>query len=114
MSDIKEFKVDSRDYFSKSMYYCKEFLKSNKKINIVANTLNANEATRLAETLKRFGYIEFDDIKTETKVVNDTRQVRLVITVHVTSDFDRLYKENEEERKRNQKAKTKINQSSCY
>ena len=107
MSDIKEFKVDSRDYFSKSMYYCKEFLKSNKKINIVANTLNANEATRVAETLKRLGYIEFDDIKTETKVVNDTRQVRLVITVHVTSDFDRLYKENEEERKKRQEEREK-------
>ena len=99
MSDIKEFEVDSREYFSKSMYQFKEFLKANKKIKIVASTLNANQAARLAETLRRLGYIEFDDIQTETVIRNDSRQVRLIITVHVTSDFDKLYQEHEAERK---------------
>ena len=104
MSEIKEFKVDSRDFFSKSMYLCKEFLKINKKIKIVANTNSAAQATRLAETLKRLGYVDFDDIQTETSVANDRRQTRLVITVHNTPNFDKLYEENrkkrEEERKK--------------
>ena len=99
MSDIKEFEVDSREYFFLFMYQFKEFLKANKKIKIVANTLNANQAARLAETLRRLGYIEFDDVKTETVIRNDSRQVRLIITVHVTSDFDKLYQEHEAERK---------------
>ena len=38
MSEIKEFKVDSRDFFSKSMYLCKEFLKTNKKIKILVGS----------------------------------------------------------------------------
>ena len=110
MSDIKEFAVDSRDFFSKSMYQFKEFLKANKQIKIVANTLNANQAARLAETLRRLGYIEFDDIKTETQIRNDSRQVRLVMTVHVTPDFDKLYQEHEAERKKQMDEREKKNE----
>ena len=107
MSEIKEFKVGSRDFFSKSMYLCKEFLKTNKKIKIVANTNSAPQATRLAETLKRLGYIDFDDIQTETSVTNDRRQTRLVITVHNTPNFDKLYAENEEARKKREEERKK-------
>ena len=107
MSEIKEFKVDSRDFFSKSMYLCKEFLKTNKKIKIVANTNSAPQATRLAETLKRLGYVDFGDIQTETSVANDRRQTRLVITVHNTPNFDKLYAENEEARKKREEERKK-------
>ena len=107
MSDIKEFAVDSRDFFGKSMQYAQEFLNSHKKINIVGTSLNVNQATRLAETLKREGFVEFDGIKTETKVINNTRQVRLVITVHVTPNFDKLYKEKNEERKKKEAERQK-------
>ena len=97
MSDIKEYKIEPYDYFSTSMKNVKEYLKANKKIKIVANTNSADQASRVAETLKRLGYVEFDDIKTETVIKNNTRQVTLVITVHNTPDFDRLYKEHEDE-----------------
>ena len=94
MSDIKEFPVDSRDFFTKSMYLCKEFLNTNKKINIVAPTNSASQATRLAETLRRLGYVQFDDIQTQTLIRDGRRQTRIVITVHNTPDFDKLYKES--------------------
>ena len=100
MSDIKEFPVDSRDFFTKSMYLCKEFLNTNKKINIVAPTNSASQATRLAETLRRLGYVQFDDIQTQTLIREGRRQTRIVITVHNTPDFDKLYKESLEERKK--------------
>ena len=99
MSDIKEFPVDSRNFFAKNMYLAKEFLNTNKKIKIVANTRSAREAVRLAETLKRLGYVTFDDIQTET-LVREGRQTRIAITVHNTPDFDKLYKESLEERKK--------------
>ena len=102
MSDIKEFQVDSRDFFGKAINKAKDFLKDNKKIKFIAHTHSANLATRIAETLRRDGYIEFDDVKTETKIDNNTRQVRLVITMHITENFDKLYKESEEERKKRQ------------
>ena len=107
MTDIKEFPVDSRVFFTKQMYQFKEHLKENKKIKIVATTINANQATRLAETLRRLGYIEFDDVKTETLIKDGSRQVRIIITVHVTADFDKLYKEHEEERKKMEEEKNK-------
>ena len=107
MSEIKEFKVDSRDFFSKSMYLCKEFLNTNKKINIVAPTNSASQATRLAETLRRLGYVQFDDIQTQTLIREGRRQTRIVITVHNTPDFDKLYKESLEERKKREEERNK-------
>ena len=106
MSDIKEFPVDSRNFFAKNMYLAKEFLNTNKKIKIVANTRSAREAVRLAETLKRLGYVTFDDIQTET-LVREGRQTRIAITVHNTPDFDKLYKESLEERKKKEEERKK-------
>ena len=100
MTEIKEFKVDSRDYFSKSMFLIKEFLNNNKKIKIVGTTNNAVQATRVAESLRKLGYVDFDDIQTETLVNEGRRLTRLVITVHNTANFDKLYKESQEERKK--------------
>ena len=100
MSDIKELKLDSRDYFPKSMDFAKRFLKDNRKIKLVANTPNVNHTTRVAETLKREGYVNFEDIQTHTKIVNDSRQVILIIVLEATPDFDKLYKEDEEQRKK--------------
>ena len=102
MSDMEELKVDSRDFFPKSLDQAKIALRAHKKMKIVGTSLNVSQATRVAETLRRLGYIEFDDVKTETIIVNDSRQVRLIITVHITDDFERLYKENEEERSKRQ------------
>ena len=107
MSDLKEFHVDSRNFFPKTLQQVKEFLNGNKKGKIVANTPSANQATGVAETLKRLGFIEFDDIKTVTNVVNNTRQVQLIITVHTTPDFDKLFKESEDERKKKRRRKEK-------
>ena len=114
MSDIEELKVDSRDFFPKSLDQAKIALRAHKKMKIVGTSLNVSQATRVAETLRRLGYIEFDDVKTETIIVNDSRQVKLVITVHITSDFERLYQENleeikkkEEERKKREEEKKK-------
>ena len=107
MSDLKEFQVDSRNFFPITLQQVKEFLNGNKKGKIVANTLSANQATGVAETLKRLGFIEFDDIKTVTNVVDNTRQVQLIITVHTTPDFDRLFKESEEERKKREEERKK-------
>ena len=99
MSDIKEFIVDPYDYPKKVIYLVKEFLNANKRIKIVGNTKSASTATSVAETLKRLGYIEYENVQTETSIDNGRRKTRILITVHNTPDFDKLYKENEEARK---------------
>ena len=43
MTDIKEFPVDSRVFFTKQMYQFKEHLQENKKIKIVATTINGSQ-----------------------------------------------------------------------
>ena len=105
MSDIKEFIVDPFDYPNKVIYLVKEFLKSNKRIRIVGNTKSAPNATRAAETLKRLGYIEYENVQTETSIENGRRKTRIIITVHNTPDFDKLYQENEEARKKREEEK---------
>ena len=107
MSDIEEFRVDSRDFFPRSLDQALVSLKAHKQLKIIGTSINADRASRVAETLRRQGFIEFDDVKTETKIINDSRQVRLIITVHITSDFDKLQKEHEEERKKREMERKK-------
>ena len=101
-SEIKEYKVEEYDNTKKVMYLVKEILKSTDRINIISNTKSSAVGTRAAETLARFGYVTFENIQTLTEVKNDRRSIRLIITLKKTGDFDKLYKENEEERKKKQ------------
>ena len=110
MSDISEFKVDFRDRISRTMFLIKEMLKTSPKLNIVGTTNNAAQATRVAESLKRFGYIDFDNIQTETLIYDGKRQTRLIISVHKTANFDKLYNENEEARKKKKRRDKKRRQ----
>ena len=108
-SEIKEYKVEEFDNTKKVMYYVKEFLLPSDRINIVAGTKSSPVATRAAETLVRLGYVTFDNIQTLTEVKNDRRNIRLIITLKKTKDFDKLYKENEEEKKKKQAEREKGN-----
>jgi len=57
--------------------------------------------------LRRLGYIDFDDIQTETLIREGRRQTRIVITVHNTPNFDKLYKESLEENKKRKEERIK-------
>ncbi len=106
MSELKEFKVDPHDSFPRTMDIVKEFLKANKKLNLVASTSAANNAARVAQSLKRLGYVEYGDIQTKTVVNDGKRETKLVITLNITPDFDKLYKEYEEEKEKKKKTQT--------
>ena len=101
-SEIKEYKVEDYDNTKKVMYFVKEILKSSDRINLISNTNSSPVGTRAAETLARFGYVTIENIQTLTEVKNNRRSIRLIITLKKTGDFDKLYKENEEERKKKQ------------
>ena len=106
-SEIKEYKVEEYDNTKRVMYLVKEILKSSDRINIIAGTKSSAVGTRAAETLVRFGYVTFENIQSLTEVKNDRRSIRLIITLKKTGDFDKLYKENEEERKKKQAEREK-------
>ena len=107
-SEIKEYKVEEYDNTKRVMYFVKEILKSNERINIIAGTNSSPVATRAAENLVKFGYVTFDNIQTLTEVKNNRRAIRLIITLKKTGNFEKLYKENEEERKKKQAERENI------
>ena len=100
MSEIKELRVAQFDNPKKTMYHAKELLLTTDKINISGTTNSATVVARSAEGLFRFGYVTYDNIKTETIIERERKRVRFIITIKKTSNFEKLYKENEELRKK--------------
>ena len=108
-TEPKELKVEEYDNAKKVMYLAKELLLNGEKMNLIGTTKSSPIATRAAETLVRLGYVTFDNIQTLTDVRNDRRSIKLIITLKKTSNFDKLYKENQEERKKREAEREKEN-----
>ena len=107
MIEIKELPVAEYDRGKKVMYFAKELLCSNEKLNLVANTNSAAVASRAAETLARLGYVTFDGIKTLTEIKNGRRAIKLFITLKKTANFQKLYDENQEFKKQKEAERQK-------
>ena len=108
-TEVKELKVEEYDNAKKIMYLAKELLLNAEKMNLIGTTNSSPIATRAAETLVHLGYVTFDNIQTLTDVRNDRRSIKLIITLKKTSNFDKLYKENQEERKKREAEREKEN-----
>lgn len=106
-ANLKEVRVEREDKPKRIMYLAKELLLNNDKINIVAGTNSAGIGAQAAESLSRLGYITYENVKTETSVDKERRKIKLIITVKKTSNFEKLYKENEETRKKKEAEKAK-------
>ncbi len=82
------------------MYVTKRVLKEKSSTVIKARPSAAAQAIRVAEALKRLGYLEINNYTTCT--VSDSRGLDRLLNVFVTktNDFDKLYNEREDERKK--------------
>ena len=100
MSDIKDLRVTQFDNPPKIMYLAKEMLLSSEKINISSTTNSAGIGARAAENLVRFGYVTYENVKTETIIEKKRKRIRFVITIKKTPEFEKLYNENAELRKK--------------
>jgi hypothetical protein len=82
------------------MYVVKRVLKEKATTEIKARPSAAAQAIRVAEALKRLGYLDITNYSTTT--VSDERGLDrfLVINVTRTSNFNKLYDAREEERKK--------------
>jgi len=107
--EIKEFRVEAGENAKRIMYLAKEFLVNNDRIEVVSGTNTAVVAARAAENLVRLNYVSYEDLKTETSVNNNRRRTRLVIRLKKTSEFNKLYQENEANRKKLQEAQANAN-----
>ena len=82
------------------MYVVKQALKSRDKVDIKARPLGAAQVVRVAEALKRLGYITYVKYFTSTTIDNGRLQRFITVTVKKTKDFDKLYEAREAERKK--------------
>ena len=82
------------------MYVVKRVLKEKATTVIKARPSAAAQSIRVAEALKRLGYLEITNYSTTT--VSDSRGLDrfLVINVSRTKDFNKLYDAREDERKK--------------
>ena len=82
------------------MYVVKQVLRTRETVDIRARPLGAAQVVRVAEALKRLGYITYQKYYTITQVNEGRLQRYIVVTVKKTKDFDKLYEQREEERKK--------------
>ena len=82
------------------MYVVKQVLKTKdkEKVDIRARPSAAAQVVRVAEALKRLGYITYLKYQTTTIVQNGRLQRFIVVTVKKTPNFDKLFEEREAER----------------
>ena len=82
------------------MYIVKQALQSRTTVDIRARPLGAAQVVRVAEALKRLGYITYVKYFTSTTIDNGRLQRFITVTVKKTKDFDKLYEAREAERKK--------------
>ena len=80
------------------MYVVKQALKSRETVDIKARPLGAAQVVRVAEALKRLGYITYEKYYTQTLVDKERLQRFIVVKVKKTKDFQKLYDAREAER----------------
>lgn len=80
------------------MYVVKQVLQHKEQIDIRARPSAAAQVVRVAEALKRLGYITYVKYQTTT-VINEGRLQRfIIVTVKKTPNFKKLFEEREAER----------------
>ena len=89
------------------MYVVKQVLKSRETVDIRARPLGAAQVVRVAEALKRLGYITYVKYYTTTVVTEGRLQRYIIVTVKKTKEFQTLYDQREAERKKNMEEQEK-------
>ena len=80
------------------MYVVKQVLKTRDSCDIRARPLGAAQVVRVAEALKRLGYITYEKYFTSTVVDKERLQRFITVKVKKTKDFQIFYDQREAER----------------
>ena len=89
------------------MYIVKQVLKTRDSCDIRARPLGAAQVVRVAEALKRLGYITYEKYFTSTVVDKERLQRFITVKVKKTKDFQKLYDQREAERAKMMEAQEK-------
>ena len=89
------------------MYVVKQVLKSRDSCDIRARPLGAAQVVRVAEALKRLGYITYEKYYTSTVIDKERLQRFITVKVKKTKDFQKLFDQREAERAKMLESKEK-------
>ena len=89
------------------MYVVKQVLKSRDSCDIRARPLGAAQFVRVAEALKRLGYITYEKYYTSTVIDKERLQRFITVKVKKTKDFQKLFDQREAERAKMLESKEK-------
>ena len=89
------------------MYVVKQVLKSRDSCDIRARPLGAAQVVRVAEALKRLGYITYEKYYTSTVIDKERLQRFITVKVKKTKDFQKLFDQGEAERAKMLESKEK-------
>ena len=98
----KVLRITKSETAKRAMYLIKVFLLNNDYVDINTGPIESPAAVRASESLVRLGYCVFEKVKTDTTLLNNRRRTKLIIRLRKTENFQSLYDENEEIRKKTQ------------
>lgn len=100
MSSSSQLFLKQDDNQKRGNYLVREFLKDRSEVTVVSNFRGAFLVTNVCRYLASNNYAEIVDIKTLTEVSDDRRKIKIEVLLKKSKDFDKVYAENEERKKR--------------
>lgn len=105
----EEFIVNANLFHKKGVYLVKEQLKKNNQLTVKAGVKASHISTSIVETLQRLNYAKILNIFTTTNVLDGKRRISVCFLIEKTKEFDKLFEENEERRKKFIEEKERLN-----
>ena len=84
------------------VYEAKKLLLTEDSIEVYSGTYGAQTVAQACEQLNRLGYITVQDVRSETNILEGNRRIKFVMKIQKTANFQKLYEENEANRKAKQ------------
>ena len=84
------------------VYEAKKLMLEQETIEVYSGTYGAQTVAQACEQLVRLNYVTVTDTRSETNIVDGNRRIKFVMGLKKTADFQKLYDENEANRKAKQ------------
>ena len=91
------------------VYEAKKLLLEQESIEVYSGTYGAQTVAQAVEQLVRLNYVTVTDVRSETNILEGNRRIKFVMRIKKTANFQKLYDENEANRKAKQEERAKQN-----
>ena len=91
------------------VYEAKKLLLDQDSIEVYSGTYGAQTVAQACEQLVRLKYVTILDVRSETNILEGSRRIKFVMKLQKTAEFQKLYDENEANKKAKQEERAKQN-----